>query len=223
MHAENTDTREPDVKHPTAVAKLNEAYAKLRGTISMAFDQERDYERTPVHERERLAAAVIAIAQFFAEVGDKQVSNRFFELGSAIADLNSGTPHPLLRPVRSHNRRADPSRLWRARARSAIGLEALIRSGLGVSAAAEKISKEHPRLAHLVNPRAGRSGLPKLLIGWRREFRSSRIKNFEAAELFSEGLRRLDLVSDKAARLHELATDQLAKAVSDVGVFSPHS
>ncbi len=209
--------------HSIGVPELSKAYAKLRGAVSMAFDQEPHYERTPVNERERLVAAVIAIAQFFTEVGDKQVSNRLFELGSAIADLNSGTPHPLLRPVRSDNRRAHPSRLWRARARSAIGLEALVRSGLGVSAAAEKISKDYPRLTHLGTPRAAKSRLPKLLIGWRREFRSARIKNFEAAELFSEGLRRLDLVSGKASRLHELATDQLAKAVSDVGVFSPHS
>ena len=110
--------------------KLLVAAANLYASVSQAFEQEPDCARTAGDERERYAAALIKVAQFFSDQGSRRLGDRFFELSSAVAELNEGTIHPLLRPVRSPNRPAEPSQRWRARARVALALEALIRSGL---------------------------------------------------------------------------------------------
>jgi hypothetical protein len=204
---------------------LSTAYAKLHGTVRRAFDHGPEYPRTPFNERERYAAAVAAVAQLFSTLGDRPVGNRFFNLASAISDLNSGTVHPLLQAVRTVNRRPDFSQLWRARARVALGLEALIRSGAKVDAtvAAEKVAKRFPLLAKLAGPKASQSRLAAVLLGWRREFRATRIKNFEATELFLEGMRRIEHLTAQPARLREFSADQLTEAIGEARVLSPSS
>src|SRR5689334_24558012 len=101
----------------TAKGQLLKAFAEFYNDTAKAFGQEPEYLRTPFNERERYSAALTAVARYFGKLGEQGISQRFFELGSAIADLNTGTVHPLLRPERADNRRADPSQLWRARAR----------------------------------------------------------------------------------------------------------
>src|SRR5436309_9438264 len=133
----------------SAKLKFIEATTWLHRTVSKAFDQRPDYPRNPLNERERYAAALIGIAQYFTSVTGRPLGERFFELASAIADLNAGTVHPLLRPVRADNRRADPSQLWRTRARVALGLEALLRSGLTRNDAAAKIARQYSSIANL--------------------------------------------------------------------------
>ena len=204
---------------------LSTAYAKLRGTVRRAFDQEPEYPRIPFNERERYAAAVAAVAQLFSTLGDRQVGNRFFNLASAISDLNSGTVPPLFQAVRTVNRRPDFSQLWRARARVALGLEALIRSGVkaDATAVAEKAAKRFPLLSKLAGAKASQSRLPTVLLGWRREFRAARIKNFEATELFLEGMRRIDRLTRQPARLREFSANQLTEAVNEARVLSSPS
>lgn len=140
-----------------------------------------------MNERERYAAALIVVAQYFSSSAGRPIADRFFELASAIADLNNGTVHPLLEPVRPDNRPADPSQLWRARARVALGLEALLRAGLNRSAAAAKIASHYSSVANLAGVKAKGSKLQTIVFGWRRELKAGRVKNFEAGELFSEG------------------------------------
>jgi hypothetical protein len=205
-----------------ATTNLREALTELQETVSWAFKQEPGYPRIPVNERERYAAALVAVARFFSGFGRRQIENRFFELASAIADLNMGTVHPVLRPVRADNRRADPSQLWRARAQAALGLEALIRSGLSPNATAAHIAKGIPGLAKLASAKAKQSKPQSILLGWRREFRAARIKNFEATELFSEGMGRMKRLK-RPHLLRKFAAEQLSRAVSDIGVLSPHS
>jgi hypothetical protein len=158
-------------------------------------------------------------------LGDRQVGNRFFNLASAISDLNSGTVHPLFQAVKTVNRRPDFSQLWRARARVALGLEALIRSGVKVdaTAVAEKVAKKFPLLAKLAGAKASQSRLPAVLLGWRRELRAARIKNFEATELFLEGMRRIDRLTGQPARLRAFSANQLTEAADEARVLSPLS
>ena len=205
--------------------EVERGYAKLRGTVCQAFDQEPEYPRTPFNERERHAAAVAAVAQFFGALGHRQVGHCFFNLASAISDLNDGAVPPLFQAVRSDNRHPDFSQLWRARTRVALGLEALIRSGgkLNATAAAKKVARKFPILAKLAGAKAIQSRLPAVLLGWRREFRAARIKNFEATELFLEGMRRIDRLTGQPARLCEFSANQLAEAINEACVLSPHS
>jgi hypothetical protein len=203
-----------------AKSKLLNALEKLHRSVARAFDQEPDYLGNPTNERERYAAALVVVAQYFSSVAGRPIADRFFELASAIADLNKGTVHPLLQQVRPDNRPADPSQLWRARARVALGLEALLRSGLNRSDAAAKITSEYSSIANLAGVKAKDSKLQTIVFGWRRELKAGRVKNFEAIELFAEGIKRIDrLASPQEHR--KFAIRQFAEAANFSCVFSP--
>jgi hypothetical protein len=206
----------------TAKSKLLNALEKLHRDIARAFEQEPDYPLDAMNERERYAAALIVLATYFSSLSVKPIASRFFELASAIADLNNGTVHSLLRPVRADNRRADPSQLWRARARVALGLEALLRSGLNRNAAAAKIASQYSSIANLAGAKAKDSKLQTTVFGWRRELKAGRVKNFEASELFAEGIKRIDRLSSRQGYLR-FATRQFADAAEFSRVFSPSS
>jgi hypothetical protein len=204
----------------TAKSNLLNALKKLHRNVARAFDQEPD--GNPVNERERYAAALDSVAQYFSSVAGRPIADRFFELASAISDLNKGTVHPLLRKVRPDNRPADPSQLWRARARVALGLEALLRSDLNRSDAAAKIASQYSSIANLAGVKAKDSKLQTIVFGWRRELKAGRVKNFEASELFAEGIKRIDqMASPRGYR--EFAIRQFAEAANFSCVFSPSS
>lgn len=186
------------------------------------FNDEPSCPLAPCDERERYASVLISVAQFFTTLAGRPVGDRFFELASALADLNTGTVAPLLSPVPPGNRPADPSRLWRARARAAVGLEALIRTGLHHTDAAAEIARTFPDLGKLAGAKARSSKLATTLLGWRKEFTAGRVKNFEANQLFSEGIRRLaGLTTPQSHR--DFASCQLTEAVTFSGVLSPSS
>jgi hypothetical protein len=208
----------------SAGEELIEAVFELHGNVFHAFAQEPDYPRTPFNERERYSAALVAAAQFFIRLGEGQIGERFFELASAIADLNSGTQHPILVPVRTDNRRPDTSQMWRARASVALALEAAIRSGLSQGAAAARIARKFPSLTKLAGSRAKNSPLETIVLGWRKELKAARIKNFQAGELFSEGMKKIDsLSSSPSPDLSEFAAGHLTAAAGFCGVLSPSS
>ncbi len=205
-----------------AKVKLLKAAAKLRLTVTRAFRQEPDQPRTPFNERERYGAAVVALAQFFSEVGNRQIGNRLFELGSAITDLNSGTPHALLQPVRADNRRSDPSRLWRARSHTALALEALIRSGVGQKAAAAQVARS-ASVAKVAGTKPKTSGLQTAILGWRKRLVAGRVKNFEGQELWLAGCEKIRDLPQHDPRLIKFAERQLSKVAELSGALSPHS
>jgi hypothetical protein len=205
-----------------ARAKFLKALEELHRDIARAFEQEPDYPLDAMNERERYAAALIVLAKYFSSLSVKTIAARFFELGSAIADLNNGTVRSLLRPARADNRPADPSQLWRARAHVALGLEALLRSGLNRQDAALKVARQYSSIASLAGLRAKDSALQTTLFGWRREFKAGRVKNFEASELFAEGIKRIDRLSSRQGYLR-FATRQFDEAAEFSCVFSPSS
>jgi hypothetical protein len=202
----------------TAKSKLLETLEKLHRQIAQAFEQEPDCPRNPANERERYVAALNSIAQYFTSLVGRPIGERFFELASAIADLNVGTVHPLLRPVRPDNRPADPSQLWRARARVVLGLEALLRFGLNRSDAAAKIALDYPSIAKLAGAKARNSDLQTTLWVAQAPF-VGRIKNFEAQELFSAGLETIAALPQDQ-HLAEFAERQLSEATELLGALS---
>jgi hypothetical protein len=205
-----------------ATAKFINATEKLHQTVTRAFNQEPDHQRTTFYERERLAAALVGVAQYFTSVIGRPIGDQFFELASAIEDLNVGTVHPLLKRERADHRRADPSQVWRARAHTVLGLEALLRSGLNRDEAIAKIASHCPNVADLARVRRDRFKLDVIVFGWRREFKANRVKNFEANEVFAEGIKRIDLL--KSAHRHRaFALRQFAEAARSSRVLSPAS
>src|SRR6202521_3704052 len=170
--------------------KLLTAAADLYASVSRAFRQEPDSPRTVGNERERHAAALVRVAQFFCALGDRRLGDRFFELSSAIAELSQGTLHPLLRQARPQSRPADPSQLWRAHV--ALALEALIRTGLSPSEAAAEVARKVPKIGNLAGAKARMSKLPTTMLGWRKQISAGRVKNFQAKELLQEAFSRID-------------------------------
>jgi hypothetical protein len=161
------------------------AFAKLGKSVNQAFSQCPEMPASVQNERERYAAALYSVALFFDRC-KSPFAGHFFELGSAILDLNSGAAvDSLLSPSRPANRRPDSSQLWRARARVALALHALMRSGKTQSDAADEIEIKYQSLKGLVGHKAGM--LSKTVINWHKEFTSRRIKNWEASELFTLG------------------------------------
>lgn len=207
----------------TSKSNFIKASKSLHRIVTQAFAQEPNASRTPFYERERYAAALMGIGQYFTSLEGRPLGQRFFELGSAMADLNSGIVHPLLRQERADNRRADNSQLWRARAHVSLGLEALLRSGLTRTEAAAKLAGDFPGIAKLAGAKAKNSKLQTIVFGWRKQLRQARVKNFEASELFSEGMRRIELVADKPHRLRQFSVQQLTEATAVYGVLSPHA
>jgi hypothetical protein len=202
-------------------AKLIKATGRLHQIVTQAFNQEPNAARTPFYERERYAAALMGVANYFTSLEGRPLGQRFFELGSAKADLNSGIVHPLLRPERADNRRADNSQLWRARAHVALGLEALLRSGLTRDDAAAKLTRGSPAIAKLASAKAKNSKLKTIVFGWRQQLRQARVKNFEASELFSEGLRRIEAMTNQPNALRQFSMQQLREATKVYEVLSP--
>jgi hypothetical protein len=215
-------TRTASKARTNATTRFRKASEKLHRTVDRAFNQEPDTQRTPFNERERYAAALFGVAQYFTSLVGRPIGDRFSEIASAIADLNVGTVHSLLKPERADHRRADPSQLWRARAHVALGLEALLRSGLDRDDAIAKIASQHPSVADLADVRGNRSNLRTIVFGWRREFRANRVKNFEANEVFAEGIERINLLKS-AHRYRAFALHQFAEAARSSRVLSPSS
>jgi hypothetical protein len=196
---------------------FTEAFSYLRQGLAKAFNQDPTLPRTVENERERIAAAVLFVGQFVATTIDRDIANRyFFELASALGNLNEGIVRPLLKRSPLHGRPPDPSNVWRARARVAVALYAFMRSGLSQGNAAGKIARDHPGLHRLAGKKAG--NFATTIIDWRQEFGAKRVDDFEAAELFAEGIRsigKLDAAGD-LDDLKKLAADQLVKAATFV-------
>jgi hypothetical protein len=57
-------------------SKLLDALERLHRNVAQAFDQEPDYPRNPMNERERYAAALIVVAQYFSSLAEKRIADR---------------------------------------------------------------------------------------------------------------------------------------------------
>ena len=213
---------QPKLTRTHATAEFIKASEKLHRTVDQAFNQEADHQPTPFNEREQLAAALAGVAQCFASVIGRPIGDRFFELASAIADLNVGSVPPLLKPERADHRRADASQMWRARAHIVLGLEALLQSGLDRDKAIAKIERQSANVVNLARVRRDRFKLGVVVLGWRREFRANRVKNFEANEVFAAGIKCIHL-PNSAHDWRAFARHQFAEAARWVRVLSPPS
>jgi hypothetical protein len=189
-----------------------EAFVKLHQDLTKTLGQNPTLPLTIEQERALYASVLMNVAQFVATTIDGRIANTYlFELASALGDLDRGIVRPLLKPSPLRNRPPDPSNRWRARSRVALALDALMRSGLDRTKAANKIARDK-KLRALAGKRARK--FPATIIGWRNEFRAGRVDDFEATVLFAEGVR---LISEMEAAgdfeaLKKFAADQLRDA-----------
>jgi hypothetical protein len=208
---------DPDHDEPfrAATAGLVEAFVRLRQSITKALNQNPTLPLTLEDERELHATVLVLVGKFVAII-DPDVPNKyFFELASALTDLNKGIVRPLTRPSPQRGRAPDPSNRWRDRARVALALDAFMRSGLSKDGAAAEIARtarKYSRLRRLAGKKAG--DFATTVIDWRSEFSAGRVDNFEATELFAEGSRRIGKMyaAGDLDELKRFAADRLEEA-----------
>jgi hypothetical protein len=209
-------------------SKLIRAYLQLAQSVDHAFRQEPNLIGVE-KERQRVAAAIICVARFFS-IFRAPFAGRFFELGSAIAALNDGVQHVLLKPAhRNANRPIDPPQLWRARANVVLAFNALIEAGFTRDNAAKKIAVV-TKLNKLVGKKfmnaARRDGdamaLSKTVVDWRKKFRSGTLKkNWEVDTFYEAGSELIEfMVANDKDRLVNFANAQLDDAVAAAKFFS---
>lgn len=191
---------------------------RLFGRLNQAFNGSADFPVTVESERQRLVGALWSIAAFLGKSGfDLPFAHRFFELGSAIEDLDLGIQDDLLKPVPQGSRRPpDRAELWRARAYVALALEALIRTGRTREAAAKEIATRFADVGKLINSKrstGGAGSVPKTIIEWRKKLSS--VKNWQVSEFYMLGIECIETLSasnSAGERLVEFADDMSGRA-----------
>lgn len=179
---------------------------------------------TPGSKQNQFAAALVVVARFMQDTISIEHANSFFELSSAIANLQTGSVHPWLAPARDVARR-DPSQLWRGRASAVVALEALCvaRAPIDIKAAARELLRNHAGISRLGGGKLKRQAGVSTLMNWHKEFSAGRVKDVEANDLFSAGRELIQTLTGNAEKLCELAENRARAAVAAAGVFAPRS
>jgi hypothetical protein len=203
---------------------LTEPLLKLVNGVRTAFDLEQELQSVE-SDRTRYAAALMVIAGFLARIAGEKYGSRFFELGSAIADLNDGALHPLLAPP-TQKGRPSPSQTWRGRANAVLAIQALAKCKVKPSDAATEILREFPKIANLASARTRRSvhasSVEKIILEWRKRFSAGRIRNDEAVELFEVGRKLINSFKGNAPELKKFARGR-GRAAERCGVIGGSS
>jgi hypothetical protein len=126
---------------------------------------------SPEKERARYIWLLSHIANFIKTIGGTIALRRYFlDLAEALSDLDHGVTSPMLRPTNfGSGRRGDTSRMWEARARVAVGIEALVKAGMTRADAAKASLNDFPEIKRLMTRR---SDAPvKAVLSWHEEFK----------------------------------------------------
>lgn len=212
------------LRETTRAVDLTEPLLELVKGVRKAFDLEPDLQSTE-NDRDRYAAALIVVGNFITKIVGENYGNRFFELGSAIADLNTGALHPLL-ALPKQTGRPSPSQIWRGRANAALALHARASCKIKPSDAAKEIVREFPKVANLASARTRRSvhagSMEKIILEWRKRFSAGRIGNDEALELFEVGLKLINSLKGNVPELQKFARGR-GRAAERNGVIGGRS
>ena len=195
-----------------SLAEARAHIIRLFDRLDQAFND--GLPNTVENERRRLAGAAWSIATFLGKSGfDLPFAQRFFELASAIEDLNLGIRTELLTPLAQGSRRTpDPAEEWRARACVALALEALIGAGRTREAAAKEIARRFLDVQKLINKKQSAGGGPvtKASIEWRKKLPS--VKNWHVTDFYALGK---ECIAGFAGANH--AGDHLVEFANDMG------
>jgi hypothetical protein len=189
---------------------------KLLVELSRGLDQAFEPAvQSDAYKREQLAAALMVVARFLAKTIGRAPASEIFDLGSAIANLNSGAVHPLLGPPTDIPRR-DPSQTWRARVDAVLAVDALHVTGSPLPFAARDVLR-------MIKRHTGREpGMSvEMLLNWRKEVSAGRIKNAEARELLDVGRELIQARRSDTRALRQIAVRRAEAAGKADGVFAP--
>jgi hypothetical protein len=212
------------LRETARVVDLTKPLLELANGVRKAFELEQDLQSTE-NDRDRYAAALTVVAKFITKIVGENYGNRFFELGSAIADLNTGALHPLLALPRQTGRPSS-SQIWRGRANAALAVHALTSCKIKPSEAAREIVRKFPKVANLASARTRRSvhagSLEKIVLEWRKRFSAGRIGNEEAVELFEVGRQLINSRKGNVPELQRIARGR-GRAAERNGVIGGRS
>lgn len=213
--------------HGQEPVDVTEVLLELLRSIDFAFDHEFEEQNTPQRERERYAAALVAIGRFLSKINPMH-AGRFFDLSYALTDLNIGARPPILKAPKQRST-PNPTQIEGAKAEVAFSLDALIALGEKPRTAAGILLRKYPDIKKLAGSKSQRTGTwEKTILEWRKSLSATkRRKNELAAEFFAAG-RELIAFFIKQGRREELL-DQAhgrAKRAARIGVFvggsNPH-
>jgi hypothetical protein len=143
------------------------------------------------------------------------------DLSGALGELDAGTVWPVLRPTKQHNRTIDPSYEWNSRACIALGVKALMLSGVSLEDAARQAANNVTiQVRH--KTRGVRAATWKDAVSWYERFRKVRVKSKSATQRFQLGT--LELAKGERplpARARFYFT--LANTIATKGDFTPSS
>jgi hypothetical protein len=189
----------------------------LNQTFKHDLTDGRPYQYPSVTERSQYITGLRAVATFVGTF-NKPIGARFFELSSKLENLEKGDDDPLFVPVKFSNRREDMSRLWRARARMVLAIEALVRTGTRPAEAGQNIAARlGPKVVGFAGGRATGSPPNKILKNWRKEFGGRRVGDDVAQVIFDEGVARIDELLQAGDRASVLAIAQNVESDIELG------
>ncbi len=194
-----------------------EAIEQLQEHLSFALDAkiEQNGQALSLVDRASLVDALVAVSGFlYSADGLRRFHFQFNELASALADLDRGAQHPILRPKRIGGRRRppDPTDLLCAQGRVAFAIEMLVRArmygqetdragsnkrpGPGrprsgestratiIKDCAQTVANRFPCLRHLVSKGARSQTLAGSIKYWHSKFYDDQVENPEARDMY---------------------------------------
>ena len=113
-------------------------------------------QNTPERERERYAAALVAIGRFLSKINPMH-ADRFFALSYALTDLNIGARPPILKAPKQRSA-PNSTQIEGAKANVAFALDALIALGEEPRTAAGMLLRKYPDIKKLAGSKSRRKG-----------------------------------------------------------------
>jgi hypothetical protein len=138
----------------------------------------------PANRRKRLAAGLIAVRELVG-LFDGEMARDLADLSSALTDLDRGSVHPMLKPVKKSRGAPYDSDKWRAYTYLALAMHAWMRCRMSQEEAAKRVARRSPvDIRH------------KQIQSWRKEIMAGR-RNTETLDLFSRGRRVIESLSTR--------------------------
>jgi hypothetical protein len=124
-------------------ARLHSASSRFEKILTEVFAQ------AGLPERKRYILMLRAFAEFMRDLGcPREWQRRPYELGLALGELDEGITPEVLRPTprTDGGRPSDEWRIWIARSRAVLALEARVRSKMSQEEAVKELKKRFPAL-----------------------------------------------------------------------------
>jgi hypothetical protein len=169
-----------------STGNLTSAVVELIAGLREAFDYTGEPDKEPAETRARFSIALKKIGLFLEDVPTiHDFAKEFLTLATALDDLNQGTVHPLLQPSKVTNRPPDSTEIWMARAKTALAVEILLRTGMTRTQVIDAIDKFFPAIIRFAK-RGGKAGRAAML--WHTMFLGRKVKNRIAQKVFDQKL-----------------------------------